>query len=65
MTQLEEEIRFWMKIVLAKNEDGNYINGPEQEEAVKMINLLRGVSETIDLKECEDFEIIKPKQLTQ
>ena len=55
-----DELEFWMKIALAKDEEGRYINGPEQEYACNMINKLRGVSETEDI----EYELIEPKQLT-
>ena len=52
-----DELEFWMKIALEKDENGYYINGERQLEAVKMINKIRGVVETEDA----DYEIIQPK----
>lgn len=56
-----EELEYWMRIILEKDETGEkYLNGPRQEEAVKMFNQIRGTVDTVDA----EFEIIEPKQIT-
>lgn len=54
--QTVNELDFWITIALLKDKNGCYLNGPEQEEAVRQINRLKGV-----VTEDADYEIIQPK----
>lgn len=54
------ELEYWCRILLEKDEDGNYLNGERQVEACKIVNRLRGTEKVVDT----EYEIIQPKQIT-
>ena len=35
------DLEYWIRIALAKDENGRYINGPDQQEAIIEINKIK------------------------